>query len=462
MAARKKTPTRKRREAPEKRPEETRLHIDTRNMYRGAGVDGVATADLDAVAEQLRGAHRALSAGSRGGLEAEYACLNLPQAMVTALPEIGRAAAAIRRHRDVLVLGIGGSSLGARAVYEALRPGAPRAGGPRLHFLENIDPDYVAELVRRLRPEATALICISKSGGTLETVIQYLVLRRWLEQSLGPAAARRRQWLITDPAAGWLRALAARAKIAALPVPPKVGGRYSVLSAVGLLPLAVAGDDVAALLRGAAENAARCATDDVRQNPALEIAALHYLLDVRKGRRTLVMMPYANPLRLFADWFCQLWAESLGKRTGAGAPAGTMPVRALGAVDQHSQLQMYLESRPDKMFTFVALARWERDLAIPLAETEKDVFPFLADKKLGDVMDAEFRATRAVITEAGHPNMTVTLDTLNAHAMGQLIDLYQRATIYAGLLYGVNPLDQPAVEKGKLQARRFLENNGRR
>ena len=261
---------------------------------------------------------------------------------------------------------------------------------------------------------------------------------------------------MTDPKQGWLRQLATREDLPALSLPPKVGGRYSVLTAAGLLPLAAVGVDIRALLEGAAANAARCADADPKTNPALELAALYYLLDVRKHKRISIMMPYADPLLQFVNWYCQLWAESLGKRVANADPAGTLPVRAMGSVDQHSQLQMYLESRADKMFTFLVLDHWENDRAIALPDADRPAFPYLAGKRLSEVLDAEFRATREVITRAGHPNVTLHLPTLDAHVLGQLIDLYQRVTIYTGLLYGINPLDQPAVELGKQLTLRYL------
>lgn len=437
-------------------PRDAPLAIDTANMYRAAGADGIEAADLAALADPLVRAHQALTERTRAGLDSEYACLTLPAHMPAQLPQILEAAQTIRRFRDVLVVGIGGSSLGAKAVYRALKPVFPRPGDPSLHFIENIDPPYLDALLAHLAPETTAVIAISKSGGTIETVGQYLCLREWLEKHLGKARARQRQWLITDPAQGWMRALAAREDIPTLPVPPKVGGRYSVLTAVGLLPLAGAGIDVAALLRGAADNAARCAAADLEQNPALELAALYYLLDIRRGKRISIMMPYVNPLDLFGDWYCQLWAESLGKRREGAEPAGTLPVRALGTVDQHSQLQLYLESRRDKMFTFLTLRHGERGRAVPLPEADRAAFPYLEHRSLGEVLHAEFLATRDVITRAGHPNLTIGLPALDAHVLGQLIDLYQRVTVYAGLLYGVNPLDQPAVEAGKKLAVQYL------
>ncbi len=436
------------------------LQIDSARLYRdGVGKEGITTAEMEELAPELRRIHRIVVAQSRGGADAEFACLNLHAVMSDSLASIEAMAVQIRRFEDVAVIGIGGSSLGAKAVHHAMTAVRPDPSAPRLHFLENIDPYRLHALLQNRKAEKAGVICISKSGGTIETAIQYLILREWLEKELGKDKSRAHQWLVTDPANGWLRELAGRENIPSLPVPPRVGGRFSVLTAVGLLPLAVAGVDIRALLAGAADNAGRCATDDIRANPALEIAALFYLLDTHKNKRVSIMMPYADPLELIVDWYRQLWAESLGKRmeTRPGRPpAGTLPVRAMGAVDQHSQLQMYLESRLDKIFTFLALDSWDRDFSIPLPEENRKYFPYLAGKKMGQVLEAEFQATRQVITETGHPNMTLRLPALNEHVLGQLIDLYQRITVYTGLLYGINPLDQPAVEKGKQLAIQLL------
>jgi len=440
------------------------IEIETDNLYADAvGREGIGRQELGALEAACRQAHHNVEAASAGGLDAEYACLDLPQTMRTLLPTVRAMAADLNRFADIAVIGIGGSSLGAKAVFQAVVH-KTRAEPPRLHFVENVDPYSLQSLLAHLDARSTAIVCISKSGGTIETIVQYLVLRDWLVRALGRQAARRQQWIVTDPEHGWLRALARREDIPSLPVPPRVGGRYSVLSPVGLLPLAVVGVDIDALLQGAADNAARCRADSPAHNPALEIAALCYLLDREHAKHVSVMMPYVNRMQLFVDWYRQLWAESLGKwdrgRPGS-VPAGTLPVRAMGAIDQHSQLQMFLESRHDKFFSFLELADWEYDMPIPLDETDAGQFPYLRGKSMADVIGAEFRATRAVITQAGHPNMTIRLPRLDAHVLGQLIDLYQRATVYAGLLYGVNPLDQPSVEIGKQLAVRYLRETQR-
>ncbi|MDA8389558.1 MAG: glucose-6-phosphate isomerase [Gammaproteobacteria bacterium] len=437
------------------------LVIRTDNMYSDAvGDQGVHPARIETLAPRLKTVHARVAEDLVQGLAGTYGCLTLSATMVPELERIHETAAAIRATcQDLVVVGIGGSSLGTKAIWHALHETLP--AGPRLHFVENVDPYDLKLLLARLTPEDTALICISKSGGTLETVVQFLVLRDWLITHLGTERARRRQWIVTDPEQGWLRALAREEGIPSLPVPPSVGGRYSVLSPVGLLPLAAAGVDIDTLLAGGRELACVCQDGHFDANPALEMAALYYLLDTEQDKRISVMMPYVNRLRLFVDWYCQLWAESLGKERAGTTPAGSLPVRAMGAVDQHSQLQMYLESRNDKMFTFVELTHWEDDAIIPLGAADRDHYPHLRHKTIADIIDAEFQATREAITDARHPNLTIEIPGVNAFVLGSLIELYQRVTVYTGLLYGINPLDQPSVEKGKRIAIRYLQTRKR-
>jgi glucose-6-phosphate isomerase len=247
-----------------------------------------------------------------------------------------------------------------------------------------------------------------------------------------------------------LRELATREGIPALDIPAAVGGRYSVLTPVGILPAALVGVDTAGLLAGAREIAARCATDDLMKNPAGIFASLQYLSDVKNGRHIHVLMPYSDPLRDLADWFVQLWAESLGKHRQEGdAGFGPTPLGALGATDQHSKVQLFMEGPGDKTVTFIAVKEIDCDVTIPALDSDVKELGYLGGHRLGELLSIEQRATAGALARRGRPNMTIHVDRVDAEHLGALFMLLEIATIYAGALYGVNPLDQPGVELGK-------------
>lgn len=358
----------------------------------------------------------------------------------------------------ILVLGIGGSALGAKALLSALRrPGwnelddEGRDFFPRLTVLDNVDPVSVAEALRRIDPRRVLVNVISKSGGTAETMAQYLVVRNWLEQALGPAASRHLVFT-TDPAKGALREIAQRDGIAALEVPPDVGGRFSVLSPVGLLPAALVGIDIEGLLAGAREALARAEHDDLRQNPAAMYAALHWAADTTLGARIHVLMPYTDRLKEFAEWYRQLWAESLGKardRRGQEVHLGPTPVGAVGPTDQHSQVQLFMEGPYDKVVTFMSVDRFPEDVTIPGGDSLPPDLAYLAGHSLGELLNAEYQATAAALARMGRMNCSIHLPELSAATLGEAIMFFQIATGYAGVWYGVDPFDQPGVELGK-------------
>ncbi|MGH7559454.1 MAG: glucose-6-phosphate isomerase [Gemmatimonadales bacterium] len=359
----------------------------------------------------------------------------------------------------VLVLGIGGSALGTRALVNALKTPAwneltdeAREYFPRITILENVDPTSVAAALRQIDPRRAFVNVISKSGGTAETLAQYLVVRQWLDESLGPDAAVRHLAFTTDPAKGPLRALARKEGIAALEVPPDVGGRFSVLTAVGLLPAALVGIDIEALLAGARKALARAERDTLLQNPPALFAALLWAADARLGARTHVLMPYSDRLRELAAWFVQLWAESLGKRTdrrGAVVHTGPTPLAAVGASDQHSQVQLFMEGPYDKVVTFVRVEHAEPDVPIPSRSGAPEEMAYLQGHTLGQLLLAEQEATSAALARMGRMNATLSLPTLNAETLGELLMFLQLATGFAGVWYGVDPFDQPGVELGK-------------
>ncbi len=358
---------------------------------------------------------------------------------------------------DVVVLGIGGSALGTIALRTALL--APmwnlldaRARGyrPRLHILDNVDPRTITALLKMVNPARALFVVISKSGSTAETMAQYLIVREHLDNSLG-ADARKRLVFVTDPSSGALCAAAGAEGIAALDIPRNVGGRFSVLSPAGLFPALMVGIDVPALLRGAAEMAERCGFDgpDAASNPAAMYALLQWLADVKRGARIHVLMPYSDALRDVSDWFVQLWAESLGKVTANGDHTGPTPIAAVGASDQHSQVQLFMEGPLDKTVTFVAEQSRASDHAIPASSSGMTELNYLAGHTLGELLDAERRATAGALAARDRPSMTIEIPSVDEHHMGELLMLLEIATVVAGELYGVEPLDQPGVELGK-------------
>ena len=361
-------------------------------------------------------------------------------------------------HDHVLVLGIGGSALGTKALLNALRRPAwnewddeGRDFFPRLTILENIDPTSVSAALQRIDPRRVLVNVISKSGGTAETMAQYLVVRAWLEGALGSAASRHLVFT-TDPARGALRELAQGERIATLDVPPEVGGRFSVLSPVGLLPAALVGIDIEGLLTGARHALGRAEAADLLRNPPALYAALHWAADSELGAPVHVLMPYSDRLRDFAEWYRQLWAESLGKRVdrqGRQVHVGPTPVGAVGATDQHSQVQLFMEGPFDKVITFVTVDDLGVDVPIPRGPGLPPDLDYLQGHTLGELLRAEYEATSAALAQMGRMSCTLTLPDLTPATLGEVIMFFQLATGYAGAWYGIDPFDQPGVELGK-------------
>jgi glucose-6-phosphate isomerase len=430
------------------------LRIDYTNMMGDIVNGGIAAGDWAAAPDAFRRAHAGFNRRRDAG---ELGFLALPTDDALHRQSTEFAAAARGKFDDVVVLGIGGSALGPIALRTALLKPAwnsltadERGSQPRLHVLDNVDPHTISALLGRLSLERALFVVTSKSGGTAETMAQYLIIRERLMQAKLQASAH--LVFVTDPKKGALRQIANDERIAALDIPPMVGGRYSVLTPVGILPAALVGLDTAQLLAGARDVAERCAAagDDLARNPSGVFATLQYLADTWLGRHIHVLMPYSDPLRDIADWFVQLWAESLGKHRMPGdAGAGPTPLGALGATDQHSKVQLFMEGPPDKTVTFISVADGGTDLTIPKLHSNVTELGYLGGHQLGELLSIEQRATAGALARRGRPNMTLHIDRVDAWHLGALFMLLEIATIYAGELYGVNPLDQPGVELGK-------------
>lgn len=375
------------------------------------------------------------------------------------------AASARGKYDDVVILGIGGSALGPIALRTALRPNGwnmlddkGRAGFPRLHVLDNVDPETIAALLARLRFERALFVVTSKSGGTAETMAQFLIVNdRLAAAGLDPSE---HFVFVTDPRQGALRPLADRLKTPVLEIPPNVGGRFSVLTPVGTLPAALVGIDVKSLLGGADKMAKRCAAPQLTDNPAGVYAMLQWLADTQLKKTIAVFMPYSDPLRDLAAWFVQLWAESLGKKKRDGTSVGSTPIPALGATDQHAQVQLFMEGPGDKTVTFVAVKERSVDVEIPAGFPDSKELGYLTGHSLAELIDIEQRATAGALAKRGRPNMTIHLDRVDSSHVGELMMFLELATAYAGQLYGINAFDQPGVELGKQFAYALLGRPG--
>ena len=414
---------------------------------------GFEAGDIQCKADLVRGALAALRQRrqQRGDLE----WLELPYQDVS---ELLAYAGQVRARFDAfVVLGIGGSALGASAVqtalnhpyYDLLPP--DRRPGPRLFVLDNIDPDLMAGFLDVVDPTRACFNVISKGGGTAETMAQFLTFRDLLHARLGDRCPEN-MVITTNATDGGLRSIADAEGCRSFVIPPGVGGRFSVLCPVGLLPLAVAGIDIHELLTGAAYADETSWADDVWANAAAMNALLQYLAYGR-GQRISVMMSYSQRLHKVADWYRQLWAESLGKRldrAGQVVHVGPTPVRALGATDQHSQMQLYVEGPADKVFNFLFVEEYERDVPIPPAlENESDV-AYLGSHTFAELIHAEGEATALALAEAGRPNCAHILPRVNAFTVGQLLYMLELQTAISGELYNINAFDQPGVEAGKI------------
>ena len=376
---------------------------------------------------------------------------------------IARSARRWRRRspRDLIHIGIGGSALGAETLFRALahpfhnQLSPAKRGGPRVHFLDNVDPETVAALLETVDLRHSVVHVVSKSGGTVETAAGFQLVRAALER-------RRLPWAdhcVFTTGKGALRALAEDAGVETLPFPEDVGGRFSVLTPSGLLTPAIAGIDVAGVLGGARRRLSDWARAPLRENAPAVAAGVHHLLETERGKPIHVLMPYADALEPLSRWFVQLSGESLGKqrtRRGRSSAVGPTPVPARGTTDQHSQVQLFVEGPADKLVTFIDVARPRRALRLPGGAPAD----YLAGVALHDLLRAERRGTAVALAEAGRPTLTWELPQISPDSLGQVFLAFELQTAYQAHLHGIDAYDQPGVEAGKVAAYALIGRDG--
>ncbi|PSP18968.1 glucose-6-phosphate isomerase [Halobacteriales archaeon QH_10_67_13] len=415
------------------------MRVDIGNALAAVADPGIAESGLEELDDRVATAHERIAVGRSDG-EFGYAALNLPDR--TDPEEITDAVADFTDAEAVMTVGIGGSALGASTVSAATGPHEID------HYaLDNVDPAHAREVLEEVSLEDAVVHVVSRSGTTAETLANFLVVRDAMETAGVDWIERT---IVTTGREGPLRRLASERGLPTLSVPAGVPGRFAALSPVGLVPAALQGVDVEAVLAGG-QRTAETLGPSLYECPAYAYGAVAYALAGR-GARSAVMMPYAERLEPFAEWFAQLWAESLGKDG-----RGQTPMRAIGATDQHSQLQLYRAGPRDKLVTLLR-PRERTDRAIP--EPRTDELAYLGDTTLGGLLDAEFEATEASLAAAGRPTVRIEIDRLDPASVGELLYEMEAACVLAGELFGVETFTQPAVEWGKRAARGLLEDSG--
>lgn len=430
------------------------IKFDFNNMMSDfIGEQGITDKEIDAVKDVAEAsfdyfvAHR--GTGMTGWAE-------LPYNQDEIVNDIILTASEVRANFDnFVVLGIGGSALGPTAVFNALchfryndLPKEKR--GVKFFVEDNVDPERMLALLDVIDVKRTMFNVITKSGATSETMSQYLIISDILKKAIGDGW-QKHIIATTSAEKGNLIKLAKKEGFKLFYIPDGVGGRFSELCPVGLLPAAVLGIDIKGLLKGAREMDDACASGDPHRNPAL-MAALLQVIAMSKGKNISVMMPYADSLRYIADWYCQLWGESLGKAVdldGKTVHVGQTPVKSLGVTDQHSQVQLYTEGPYDKVITMIAVDKFRSDVTIADGAEEFPDVNFLCGHTMGTLINTERKATEYALTKSKHMNNTIILPEVNANTVGQLLWFFQLETAYAGAMLNIDTFNQPGVEEGK-------------
>lgn len=426
-------------------------------MEKSLGDKGIKDSELKAMNEKAVKAFGYVKS-NRGRDDLFMGWTELPYNQDEIVEDILKTAESVRKKfKYFVVLGIGGSALGPIMVFNALKhlhynelPDDKR-DGPKFYVEDNVDPVRMQALLDVIEPEKTCFNVISKSGATSETMTQYLIIADILKKKgvnladnmIFTTDANRGNLIKIDQSFG--------GKIKKYVLPDGVGGRFSEMCPVGLLPAAVLGIDIKEMLRGAAYMDELCSKPDIESNPALACAVLQYVT-MQQGKNINVLMPYSDNLKLMADWYCQLWAESLGKAVdydGNVVNAGTTPVKSLGVTDQHSQVQLYIEGPYDKVITFISVEKYACEM--PIAHGCEDIpdVGFLGGHSMQELIQAENKATAYALMRAGRMNYTIRMPEVTAYTLGQLMYMLELQTAYTGALLNIDTFNQPGVENGK-------------
>ena len=431
------------------------LKVDYNNMMADfIGEKGITDKEIVDNVNLARKAHRFVEENRGKGW---LGWTELPYNQDEIVESIMKTAEMVRdKYENFVVLGIGGSALGARAVVNALTHihhnllDKEARKAPRFFVEDNVDPERMTALLDVIDPEKTMFNVITKSGSTSETMSQYLIIYDLLKNRLGLNVS---EHIIatTDAEKGNLIKIAKKEGLITYIVPDGVGGRFSCLTPVGLLPYAVMGIDIRKLLDGAMTVCEVTKNENMYENPSLILALLQYI-SIQKGKNISVMMPYSDALSSIADWYCQLWGESLGKAVdndGKVVNAGQTPVKAVGVTDQHSQVQLYTEGPYDKVITLIGVEKFRSTVEIPEGLSDMPNVHFLCGHTMNELITKERLATEYALTKAGRANHTITLYEVNEFTIGELLQLFEFETAYLGSMLNIDTYNQPGVEEGK-------------
>ena len=437
--------------------ENMKLKFDFNNMMtKYVGEKGISEEEISALAEKIEKAEKAMEEKRKIG---KMDWRDLPYNQDDVVEDIISYAESVKGKFDAfVVLGIGGSALGPLAVQQAINhpyynelPKEKRNGHPKLYVADNVDPEKLVCLFETIDVTKCLFNCISKSGSTSETMSQFMIIKEMLSEKLSKEEAAKHIVCTTDKVNGNLIKIAKEEGYKTFIIPSGVGGRFSELTPVGLLPAAMCGINIKELLKGAAYMDELSKEKDIYKNPAYMYAVLHYI-GMKQGKNISVVMPYADSLKLISDWYAQLWAESLGKKKdndGNIINAGQTPVKALGVTDQHSQVQLYTEGPYDKIVVFIGVEKFKRTITIPKIYGDIPSLGFLGGITQNKLIQTEQMSTEYALLKSGKTNLTITLPEVNEFTLGELLYMFEVATGFAGELLNIDAFNQPGVEEGK-------------